>query len=194
MPVLSTELITKILKLYFHVDVPSTLIAPSDIVLSHAATLRLVDSTFLDIIDESYLLYRSVCLRTDADWLRYFDHRKGALVKGKKGSPSMQSRPRASLLLLRSRVPPSTQSLLGGRRERSLRVPLFLHRVVRSSLHSRLLPERPVHRSRDQDSLPIHPLSLLYRSSLDDSLGKLAGSMGGRGRRIRKRGKDEAGR
>jgi hypothetical protein len=84
MPVLSTELITKILKLYFHVDVPSTLIAPSDIVLSHAATLRLVDSTFLDIIDESYLLYRSVCLRTDADWLRYFDHRKGALVKGKK--------------------------------------------------------------------------------------------------------------
>jgi hypothetical protein len=52
---LPTELITEIVKLYFRIYTPSTPLDLPKIYLPHAASLRLIDSTFHDIIDESSL-------------------------------------------------------------------------------------------------------------------------------------------
>jgi hypothetical protein len=85
MPTLPTEIVSKIINHYFHTDTPSTPLHLCDIVLPHAASLRLVHSTFRAIIDDAHLLCRSVTLVTPKDWLRYFSTKDGVLLDGIQG-------------------------------------------------------------------------------------------------------------
>jgi hypothetical protein len=77
MPPLPTELIIEILKLYFRY-IPSTPLKPYSIPLAHAASLRLVDSTFDAIVHP--LLFRSLTIITPRDFIRYFHSTTGVLV------------------------------------------------------------------------------------------------------------------
>jgi hypothetical protein len=86
MPTLPTEIVSKIINHYFHTDTPSTPLYPCDIVLPHAASLRLVNSAFRAIIDDAHLLYRSATLATPKDWLRYLSPKTGVLIKGAQGN------------------------------------------------------------------------------------------------------------
>jgi hypothetical protein len=90
LPTLPTKIVSKIINHYFHTDTPSTPLHLCDIVLPHAASLRLVHSTFRAIIDDAHLLYRSVTLVTPKGWLRYFSPEEGVLVG------SVEQRERAS--------------------------------------------------------------------------------------------------
>jgi hypothetical protein len=83
-PTLPTELAIEILNHYFHVNTPSTPLRPSDIVLPHATSLRLVNSSFRAIIDDGNLLVRSITVVTPNDWLRYFSESNGVLVTGEQ--------------------------------------------------------------------------------------------------------------
>jgi hypothetical protein len=81
---LPIELIIKILKLYFHTDTHSTPLSVQVPCFSfpHAASLRLVHSSFLSSIDGTLLLFRTVVLRISEDWARYFADDSGVLVSG----------------------------------------------------------------------------------------------------------------
>jgi hypothetical protein len=78
MPTLPDELITDILKLYTHAHTPSTPLQPYFIALPHAASLRLVNSTFDAIVHP--LLFRSLTVLTPRDFIRYFHSEEGVLV------------------------------------------------------------------------------------------------------------------
>jgi hypothetical protein len=82
-PTLPIELTIEIIKLYFDVySSPRPHSHRRYSTLPHAASLRLVSSTFHDYLDVSLILFRTVTLCHDRDWLRYFDPTKGVLVTG----------------------------------------------------------------------------------------------------------------